>query len=59
MLSLEKLRKIDPKLEKYSDEELTKIRALLYSLGDLAIESYLDKVKNKKDEIHNILPKIN
>ena len=45
MISLDELKKIDPKLSKYSDEELEKIRALLYSLGQLAIESFLDNKK--------------
>jgi len=43
MISLDELKRIDPNLKKYSDEDLTKIRALLYSLGQLAIESFLDK----------------
>jgi hypothetical protein len=46
MISLDQLKKIDPKLSKYSDEELTKIRALLYSLGQLAIESFLESKKS-------------
>ena len=43
MISIDELKRIDPKLSKYSDTELEKIRALLYSLGQLAIESFLDK----------------
>ena len=42
MISLDELKRIDPNLKKYSDTELEKIRALLYSLGQLAIESFLD-----------------
>lgn len=58
------MKRIDPKLSKYSDQELEKIRDLLYSLGNLAIESYLvDKsgsknprtiVANKKDNMPNL-----
>ena len=42
MISIDELKRIDPKLSKYSDTELEKIRGLLYSLGQLAIESFLD-----------------
>jgi hypothetical protein len=48
MISLEEIKRIDPKLSKYSDEELEKIRALLYSLGQLAFESWLDMSVSKK-----------
>jgi hypothetical protein len=42
MISLDEMKRIDPRLAKYSDEELSKIRTLLYSLGQLAVESFLD-----------------
>ena len=48
MISLQELRKIDPALQKYSDEELLKIRALLYSAGQLAIESYVANISGSK-----------
>jgi hypothetical protein len=41
MISIEQLRKIEPAFEKYSDKELLKIRALLYSAGQLALENYV------------------
>ncbi len=48
MISLEELKKIDPALQKYSDKELLKIRALLYSAGQLAIESYVASKSGSK-----------
>lgn len=45
MISIDELKRIDPKLSKYSDTELEKIRALLYSLGQLAIENFLESKK--------------
>jgi len=43
MISLERLKEIDPKLQGKSDEELTKIRNLLYGLGQLTLETYLER----------------
>ena len=40
MLSLEHLRKIDPRLEKLTDEQLEGVRAKLYDLGQLAFETW-------------------
>jgi hypothetical protein len=48
MLSLEELRKADPKLANVPDKELEKIRGLLYGSAELALESYFDS-KKKKD----------
>lgn len=42
MISLEKLREIEPALEKVSDEELIVIRNLLYAQGQLAFEMWLE-----------------
>ena len=48
MLSLEKLREIEPELKDISEKELEKIRDQLYSLANLALETYFDdKEKNK------------
>lgn len=46
MISLEEMRKIEPKLIEKSDEELIKIRDLLYGLAKLSLESYFDVSKN-------------
>jgi len=40
MLSLEKLRKIDPELANLSDEELTAFRADLYETTQLAFDAW-------------------
>ncbi|MCC7160618.1 hypothetical protein IT399_02780 [Candidatus Nomurabacteria bacterium] len=42
MISLERLKEIEPKLKDKSDEELVKIRDLLYGLAKLSLESYLE-----------------
>ncbi len=50
MLSLEQCRQIEPDLEKVSDEEVTRIRNLLYGLGQLAYETWdNDRVDEKND----------
>jgi hypothetical protein len=48
MITLNDMKRIDPKLSKYSDQELEKIRALLYSLGQLAFDSWMDRQKGSK-----------
>jgi hypothetical protein len=48
MISLEKLREIEPALEKVSDEELTVIRNLLYAQGQLAFECWLESQSGSK-----------
>ena len=45
MITLADCRKIDPRLEKMSDEELKKVIDLLYGLGELALESYFNVSK--------------
>jgi len=42
MISLEQCREVDPKLVKLSDEELTRVRDLLYEFGFLAMETYIE-----------------
>jgi len=49
MISLEKLRELEPELAKVSDEELVKIRNLLYSLAELALESYVESKRGSKN----------
>jgi hypothetical protein len=41
MLTLEQYRQIDPELRKLSDEELIKIRAALYELGQIIFDDWL------------------
>lgn len=43
MLTLEHLRKIDPRLELLSDEQLEGVRAKLYDLGQLAFETWISE----------------
>lgn len=47
MISLEKMRKIEPKLADKSDEELADIRDRLYEMAQLAYERYVDNKKEK------------
>ena len=42
MISLEELKRIEPALMNKSDEELTKIRNLLYGQAQLAFECFLE-----------------
>ena len=46
MISLEKLREIDPELKNLSDEEIIKIRDKFYELGEFMFDVWL-KEKNK------------
>ena len=48
MMSLEKMREIDPLLKDKSDEELIKARETMYGLGQLFLEDYFDR-KEKKE----------
>lgn len=47
MLSLEKLRKIDPELASFTDSELENIRADLYEAARLAFEEWQVKSGSK------------
>lgn len=40
MLSLKQIREYEPKLQNASDEEVALIRAKLYELGHIAMDSY-------------------
>ena len=51
MISIEELRKIDPEMENLSDEELTKVREMLYSLGQLAFDSWLEDNDGSKNPV--------
>jgi len=48
MISLEKMREIDPRLKVQTDAEVEEIRRQLYGLGQLALETYFDS-KEKKE----------
>lgn len=48
MISLERLREIDPRFREVTDEELIKIRYSLYILGQLALESFIEKKTGSK-----------
>lgn len=46
-MSLEELRKLEPRLTNKSDEEVALIRDSLYVLAELALDSYDEQKKNK------------
>lgn len=48
MLSIEKLRKIDPNLNELAEEEAVKVRDKYYELGRLIFEDWLDNVGGSK-----------
>ncbi len=43
MLSIEKLRKIDPEVDHLTDEEIIKIRIEFESLGQLIFDDWIDQ----------------
>lgn len=43
MISIEECRKLDPRLEKLSDEAVSKIRDSLYELGQLAFDTFMEE----------------
>lgn len=47
MLSVEQLRKIDPDLNKLSDEEVLQVRDIFYDLGQIIYEDYSKKEDSK------------
>ncbi len=50
MISLEKLKRIDPSLSvKFSDEELEKIKSSLYELGQVLFDKWLKEKFNSKN----------
>jgi hypothetical protein len=48
MISIERLKEIDPKLQGKSDEEIIEIRNLLYGLGKLTLETYFESKGSSK-----------
>ena len=48
MLTLEQCREIDPELNKLSDEELIKVRAALYTLGQIIFDYWSTQKRGSK-----------
>lgn len=48
MISVKKLRKIDPELKNLSDEEIMKIRDKFYELGEFMSEVWHEEKQVKK-----------
>ncbi len=48
MMSLEEMRKIEPALKKVTDQELEKARKLLYDLGRLSLECFMESKAGSK-----------
>lgn len=42
MISLEKLREVEPALKTVSDQELERIRDILYAHAEMALESFIE-----------------
>ena len=57
MISLEQCRKIEPDLEKLSDEEVTKIRNLMYGLGQLIYETWDEERSGSKFPLGSLTSK--
>jgi hypothetical protein len=51
MISLERMRQLEPRLEKMSDTELTKLRDMLYSLGTMAVDSFMTDKSGSKNPV--------
>lgn len=54
MITLEQCRKIEPDLEKLSDEEVTKIRNLMYGLGQLIYETWDEERSGSKNPLGSL-----
>lgn len=48
MLSLEKIREIEPDLKDMPDDKLEDLRNQLYTLAELALDTYFDDKKEEK-----------
>lgn len=55
MLSTEKLKEIDPRLEKLSEDQITEIQKSLYSLGQLIFEDWNKHKKGSKYPVRDLL----
>ena len=47
MLSIDQLRNIDPELRDLSDQDITDIRTRLYALAELALDCWVEQVREK------------
>ncbi len=54
MLSLEKIRKIDPELSSLSDTELLEIEGALYAMGQLAFDVWWTRKNGSKNPIRSL-----
>ena len=54
MISLDECRKIQPELADLPDEEVSKIRELLYGLGQLVFETWHEKENGSKNPLGSL-----
>ena len=54
MISLDECKKIQPELAGLSDEEVTKIRELMYGLGQLVFETWNEKKSDSKNPLGSL-----
>ena len=54
MLSLDKMRKVDPQMEKLTDEELKAIRQSFYELGNLIFDDWCEQKFGSKNPVGDI-----
>lgn len=56
MISIDECRKIQPELAELSDEEVTKIRELMYGLGQLVFETWHGEQCGSKNPLGSLTP---
>ena len=54
MISLDECRKIQPELADLPDEEVSKIRELLYGLGQLVFETWNEEKSGSKNPLGSL-----
>ena len=54
MISLDECRKIQSELAELSDAEVTKIRELMYGLGQLVFETWNEKKSDSKNPLGSL-----
>jgi len=54
MISLDECRKIQPELADLPDEEVSKIRELLYGLGQLVFETWHEEKSGSKNQLGSL-----
>ena len=54
MISLDECRKIQPELADLPDEEVSKIRELMYGLGQLVFETWNEKKSDSKNPLGSL-----